>query len=93
MSIATIINDCNSRPTNSLVENIGLAPANLNTIEEIANAVNNKTDKENPIFILSSSNDPSNNLEFSLIATNDTTLTFKLKGSDGIIRSATLTLT
>ena len=35
---------------------------------------------------------PSANGDLSVEATNDTTLTFKLKGSDGVVRSGTITL-
>ena len=35
---------------------------------------------------------PQENGELTVEATNDTTLTFKYKGSDGVVRSATLTL-
>jgi hypothetical protein len=40
----------------------------------------------------SSSVTPTNNGELMVEATNNTTLTFKLKGSDGVVRSGTLTL-
>jgi hypothetical protein len=36
---------------------------------------------------------PANNGDLAIEATNNTTLTFKYKGSDGVVRSATLTLT
>ena len=36
--------------------------------------------------------DPVNNGDVVIEATNDTTLTFKLKGSDGVVRSGTITL-
>ena len=36
---------------------------------------------------------PPNNGEMTVQATSDTQLTFRYKGSDGIVRSATLTLT
>jgi len=35
---------------------------------------------------------PASNGDYVVEATNDTTLTFRLKGSDGVVRSATLTL-
>ena len=35
---------------------------------------------------------PANNGELMVEATNNTTLTFKLKGSDGTVRSGTITL-
>jgi len=35
---------------------------------------------------------PQNNGDIVVEATNDTTLTFKLKGSDGVVRSGTITL-
>jgi hypothetical protein len=35
---------------------------------------------------------PASNGDYVVEATNDTTLTFRLKGSDGTVRSATLTL-
>ena len=41
---------------------------------------------------LSSSVTPANNGELMVEATNDTTLTFKLKGSDGTVRTGTITL-
>ena len=41
---------------------------------------------------VSSSHNPVNNGELAIEATNDTTLTFKLKGSDGTVRTATLSL-
>lgn len=40
----------------------------------------------------SSSRTPSSNGDLSIEATNNTTLTFKLKGSDGTVRSGTVTL-
>ena len=40
----------------------------------------------------SSSQTPANNGELVVEATNNTTLTFKLKGSDGVVRTGTLTL-
>jgi len=44
-------------------------------------------------FRLTSSFIPSNILEMTVEATNDSTLTFRYKGSDGVIRSGTLALT
>ena len=35
---------------------------------------------------------PSDNLDMMIEATDNTTLTFKLKGSDGTVRSGTITL-
>ena len=43
-------------------------------------------------FTTSSSVTPTNNGDLVIEATNNTTLTFKLKGSDGTVRSGTLTL-
>ena len=43
-------------------------------------------------FKLSSSHNPGNTGELVVEATNNTTLTFKLKGSDGTVRTATLAL-
>ena len=40
----------------------------------------------------SSSITPTSNGELVVEATNDTTITFKLKGSDGVVRSGTITL-
>lgn len=44
------------------------------------------------VWTPSSSETPSNNGEVTVEATNNTTLTFKLKGSDGTVRSGTITL-
>ena len=43
-------------------------------------------------FTTSSSVTPTNNGDLVIEATNNTTLTFKLKGSDGTVRTGTLTL-
>jgi len=44
------------------------------------------------LFTASASITPTINGDVSIEATNNTTLTFKLKGSDGTVRTATLTL-
>lgn len=43
-------------------------------------------------FTTSSSVTPTNNGDLVIEATNNTTLTFKLKGSDGTVRTGTITL-
>ena len=44
------------------------------------------------VFTMSNSHNPGNTNELAIEATNDSTLTFKLKGSDGTVRTATLSL-
>lgn len=46
-----------------------------------------------PSFLLSSQQTPSRNGELVFEATNDTTLTFRYQGADGVVRSGTITLT
>lgn len=46
-----------------------------------------------PIITLRDSQQPSDKGTLVIEATSDTTLTFRYKGSDGVVRSAALTLT
>lgn len=46
-----------------------------------------------PVFVPSASSVPAANGELTIEATSNTSLTFRLRGSDGIVRSASLTLT
>ena len=48
--------------------------------------------KGDTVFTVSSSHTPAAVNELAVEATNNTTLTFKLRGSDGTVRTATLTL-
>lgn len=137
MSIATIIATCNARPpktnANLIAEVAGTAPAALNTIQELAAALNDdanfvinlnsdvmnlsndltdltatvetkasdsdlisglalKVNKSQPELSLGTNVTPTSNLDLVIEATSDTTITFKLKGSDGTVRTGTLTL-
>lgn len=55
--------------------------------------LNRVTVVEGGLFTPSASIDPSEIGDLVIEATNDTTLTFKLKGSDDIVRSGTIALT
>lgn len=66
--------------------------ANSSTVTTLAGTVANKANKSNPEFSLSGSVAPTSNLDLVIEATSDTTITFKLKGSDGTVRTGTLTL-
>ena len=58
----------------------------------IATNVNKTTFTKDVVQTPSSSVTPANNGELMVEITNDTTLTFKLKGSDGVVRSGTISL-
>lgn len=45
-----------------------------------------------PVFVLAAVQEPSRKGELTVQATSDTSLTFRYRGSDGIVRSASLTL-
>lgn len=46
-----------------------------------------------PIFALASAQNPGRDGDMVIEATSNTTLTIKYRGQDGVVRSATLTLT
>lgn len=45
-----------------------------------------------PVFILADAQEPPRKGELTVQATSDTSLTFRYRGSDGVVRSASLTL-
>lgn len=45
-----------------------------------------------PVFILAAAQDPPGRGQLTVQATSDTSLTFRYRGSDGVVRSASLTL-
>lgn len=83
------------------------APETLNTLKELAtalgndasfsttitNALSNKVDTNLALFKPGSSVSPIANGDLILEATSNTSITIKLKGSDGVVRSTVLTLT
>lgn len=77
----------------------GATYGNLMTIKTAGNVGINETEPDYKLdvngtfgFTPGTSVTPADNGDVVIEATNDTTLTFKLKGSDGTVRSATLTL-
>lgn len=45
-----------------------------------------------PVFVLAAEQDPPLKGDMVIVATSDTTLTFKYQGSDGVVRSGSITL-
>ena len=64
----------------------------LSTHAGIATSTDNSTFTKDIVQTPSSTVTPASNGELMVEATNDTTLTFKYKGSDGVVRSGTITL-
>ena len=64
----------------------------LSTHAGIATSLNETTFTKDVVQTPGATVTPANNGELVVEATNDTTLTFKLKGSDGVIRSGTISL-
>ena len=64
----------------------------LSTYAGIATATNETTFTKDVVQTPGSSVTPANNGDLMVEATSNTTLTFKLKGTDGVVRTGTLTL-
>ena len=45
-----------------------------------------------PVFTIAASQDPINNGDLTIQATSNTSLTFNYRGSDGVVRSGSITL-
>lgn len=71
----------------------GSNPVALGTANTGTSDVAARRDHVHPVrFVPGASNAPVSNGDVTIEATSNTTLTFKLKGSDGTIRSGTITL-
>lgn len=85
--------DANQISTNGMLGTAAFVDeATLAKVAATQAALDAKANKAATVLVPSASATPATNGDLMIEATSNTTLTFKLKGSDGTVRSGTLTL-